>query len=229
MVRIASIALAALAVLVTLSFALVSRAAAMAPPSIASQVALPTIPDPVAVSVPAEGTAFLALDFVTPTCANRPACAASLPAVQAGIDAARSAGVPVIYSVVGSGGLDPSLAPLPGETVLQTFGADKFYNTNLDDMLKADGVNTLVITGTAANGAVLYTAFEAVQRGYTVVVAEDGISSNTDFATFLTEWQLLNQPGGANAQNTPLQPKAVTLSRTDLIAYTGQMSTVNSK
>jgi hypothetical protein len=51
-----------------------------------------------------------------------------------------------------------------------------------------------------------------------VVVPEDGISSRQPIATWVARWQLLNQPGFANAQNAPLQAKAVTLSRTDLIS-----------
>jgi nicotinamidase-related amidase len=65
---------------------------------------------------------------------------------------------------------------------------------------------------------VMYTATAAAQRGYTVVVAEDGISAATDIATTVALWQLLHGPG-ANPQNMPLQAKAVTLSRTDLITY----------
>ena len=86
-------------------------------------------------------------------------------------------------------------------------------------ILKNLGVETTIMVGTSANGAVMYTAFEAVQRGYTVVVAEDGISSNNDFATFLTRWQLLNQPGGNNPENKPLEKGRVTLSKTDLITF----------
>ncbi|HTE83738.1 MAG TPA: isochorismatase family protein, partial [Dehalococcoidia bacterium] len=113
----------------------------------------------------------------------------------------------------------PDVQPAANDTVVISVNADKFFNTNLDDVLKQGGITNVVMVGTFSNGAVLYTAFEAAARGYTVVVAEDGLSAPTDFATFVTEWQLLNGPGTANLQNTPLQPKAVTLSRTDLITY----------
>src|SRR6266568_7670300 len=105
----------------------------------------------------------------------------------------------------------PEIETDPADLMLQTFGADKFFNTNLDDMLKGAGATTLVLVGTASNGAVLYTGYEATARGYTVVVAQDGISADTDFATLFTEWQLLNYPGTLNADNTPLKPKAATL------------------
>jgi nicotinamidase-related amidase len=99
--------------------------------------------------------------------------------------------------------------------------ADKFINTTLDDILKAKGIKTAVIVGSASNGAVLYTSFGANIRGYTVVVAEDGMSTDDAFAHFLTRYQLLNQPGFATATNTPPQEGrvAVTLSRTDLISF----------
>jgi len=109
------------------------------------------------------------------------------------------------------------VAPRPTEPKV-TGRADKFYGTPLDDILKSKGIKTLVIVGTAANGAVLYTAFGANVRGYTVVVATDGISADP-FPMFLTQYQLLNQPGFANPENTPLAENKVTLSRSDLITF----------
>jgi hypothetical protein len=186
---------------------------------VAQAMQVPTVPDPVAVSVDRSSTAFLALDFLDSNCGSRPPCVASLPAVASGLAAARAAGVPVMYSVVGTGNILPDVAPIAPDPVIKSFGADKFYNTDLDSRLKAAGISTLVITGTSSNGAVLYTGYEAVARGYTVVVAEDGISAGSDFANLFTEWELLNLPGPANPQNMALQSKAVTLSRTDLTTY----------
>jgi hypothetical protein len=70
---------------------------------------------------------------------------------------------------------------------------------------------------------VLYTSFGAVERGYTVVLAQDGISSGPDFDTYLAEYQVLNQPGFANSSNEALRANAATLSRGDLIGF-GQSS-----
>jgi len=64
----------------------------------------------------------------------------------------------------------------------------------------------------------MYTAGAAIQHGYTVVVAQDGIAAGTELATSVALWQMLHGPG-ANAQNIPLQSKSVTLSRTNLITY----------
>jgi nicotinamidase-related amidase len=182
-------------------------------------VDVPPIPDPVQVSLDRTTTAFLALDFLQSNCQPRPPCVASLPAVAFGLAQARAANVLTVYSDTGATQviLD-QVAPNPTDPKVSS-SADKFFNTNLDGILKQAGITTIVVTGTSSNGAVLYTASSGVKLGYTVVLAEDGISAITDFANLYTEWQLLNFPGGSNAQNTPLQPKAVTLSRTDLITY----------
>ncbi len=210
-----------LALLMVVGMAASLQAAHAVPGAAASrqaQVQLPSLPEPAPVTLEPTSTAFLALDFVD-FCTTIPSCVAALPAVQSGLTAARSADLPIIYTTVGGGQVLDAIAPQARDQVVASFGADKFLNTNLDDLLKNASVQTVVLTGVQANGAVLYTAFEAAARGYTVVVATDGIASRTDFGTFLTEWQLLNGPGTANADNTPLRPKAVTLSRTDLITY----------
>jgi len=74
-------------------------------------------------------------------------------------------------------------------------------------------------SSTAANGAVLYTTFGLGLRGITVVVAQDGISGDPEFTETLTRWQLLNEPGFANVNNTPLDKGHVTLSTTDKITF----------
>src|SRR2546426_1087426 len=70
------------------------------------------------------------------------------------------------------------VAPQPGETVVVPSIADKFYNTIFDDVLKQKGASTILMVGTRSTGAVLYTAFGANARGYTVAVAVDGISGS---------------------------------------------------
>jgi nicotinamidase-related amidase len=183
---------------------------------VTAQVELPMIPDPVAVELAPQTTAFLVLDISASNCPQRPACVASLPGVVDLLARSRLAGAPVVYSF--SSPVLPEVAQLPDEPSV-TSSSDKFFQTDLDGILKNAGVDTVIIVGTAANGAVLYTTFGATARGYTVVVAEDGISSTADFATFLTRWQVLNQPGFNNPENRPLEKGRVTLSRTDLITF----------
>ena len=133
---------------------------------------------------------------------------------------ARDAKVPVIYSQTATAGSTyiADIAPQPGDAAV-TGRADKFYGTNLEQILKDKAVETAVVVGSAANGAVLYTTFGLGLRGITVVVAQDGISGDPEFTETLTRWQLLNEPGFANANNTPLDKGHVTLSTTDKITF----------
>jgi nicotinamidase-related amidase len=142
-----------------------------------------------------------------------------VPAIQRLLSKARAADVFVGYSNTANATILPDIAPRDSDPVV-TSRADKFFNTDLDQILKDHGIQTVVMVGAAANGAVMYTSFGAVERGYTVVVATDGISSGPDFDTFLAEYQMLNMPGFANADNNPLQPTAATLTRGDLITFT---------
>src|SRR5438067_2168373 len=181
---------------------------------------IPKIPDPVAVEVPVKGAALLVLDITSVICPPRPTCVASIPKIAALVKKARDAKVPVIYSQTATAGSTyiADIAPQPGDATV-TGRADKFYGTNLEQILKDKAVETAVVVGSAANGAVLYTAFGLGLRGITVVVAQDGISGDPEFTETLTRWQLLNEPGFANANNMPLDKGHVTLSTTDKITF----------
>ena len=179
----------------------------------------PTIPEPVAVNLDPATTAFLVLDINSAFCSPRPACVATVTSIVGLLAQARAAGVAVVYSNSTAPGATmlPDVAPQAGDPIV-TARADKFLGTDLQAILDSQGIRTVVIVGTASNGAVLYTTFGATVRGYTTVIAEDGISA-TDFATFVTRWQVLNQPGIDNPENRPLEPGRVTLSRSDLITF----------
>ncbi len=183
---------------------------------------IPPVPAPAAVTLDAKSSALLVLDISSTICQPNPSCSATLPAIGALLEKARIAGVPVLYSTThsakGPTPLIASVAPKTGEPVV-TARADKFIDTNLEELLRQRKASTLVIVGTAANGAVLYTAFHANARGFTVVVAEDGISSPVPVNTTLARYQLLNQPGFTNAANKPLTANMVTLSRGDLVTF----------
>jgi nicotinamidase-related amidase len=178
------------------------------------------LPRPVSVTVNPATTAYLLLDLTSVVCAPNPTCVASLPAAAALLAKARAAGATVIYSETTTSGSQilPQVAPQAGESVVLAH-ADKFFNTDLDQILSSRGIKTLVVVGTAANGAVLYTTFEAGLRGYTVVVAKDGVSADSPFIMHYSLFQLLNEPGFSNPQNTPLLAGAVTLSKASLVTF----------
>ena len=186
----------------------------------ASTSPIPNIPAPVAVEVPAKGAALLVLDITNTVCDPRPSCVASLPKIANLVKKARDAKVPVIYSTTTAAGtvVRTEVAPVAGDPTVAA-RADKFFGTQLEQILKDRAVENAVVVGSASNGAVLYTTFGLNLRGITVVVAQDGISAEPEFPTTITRWQLLNEPGFANADNKPLAKGFVTLSTTDLITF----------
>ncbi|RXZ33892.1 isochorismatase family protein [Oxalobacteraceae bacterium CAVE-383] len=213
------------------AFAPAGLAAAMAlslsacagdPAAMQSANTLPAIPAPVPVTLDAGSTALLILDINDVVCRPNPACTATLPAISALLNKARAAKVPVLYSsTANADGAIPTLAevaPRSGEPVVVA-RANKFVGTDLEEQLKKRKIATVVVVGSAANGAVMYTSFHANTRGFTSVIAEDGLSSPKAINTVLARYQLLNQPGFYNSDNTPLADKKATLSRSDLITF----------
>ena len=143
-------------------------------------------------------TALLMLDFIQQTCnpQRRPRCTASIPKVRPLLAAARAAGMPVIFSLGGRGKLADiakELAPTGDEPVVSS-GVDKFAGTDLEKILKEKGVTTVIVVGTAAQGAVLYTASGAAMRGMKVIVPVDGVSADTPYPEQYVAWHLVNAP-----------------------------------
>ena len=159
-------------------------------------------------------TAYLVLDILKQNCNNerRPRCVASVPKIQAFLNQARSKGVAVIYSYTPSStpaDILKEVAPLPGEPLVQA-SSDKFFQTDFEKILKDKGFNTLILVGTAAHGAVLYTGSQAAFRGFKVIVPVDGMSSDNTYFEQYTAYQLANVPGAA---------QLVTLTKFDMIGF----------
>ena len=164
-----------------------------------SAVPLPSAPQLKSVAIDPQTTAFLILDIQLPMCgvAQRPRCAASVPKIADFLLAARLRTMPVVYSLTPTGtpeNIVPAVSPLPGEPSVRS-SVDKFYNTDLEKILKEKGVKTVVIVGTAAHGAVLHTATGAAMRGLNVIIPVDGMSAIESYAEQYTAWHMLNAPG----------------------------------
>ncbi|GAA3553870.1 cysteine hydrolase [Microlunatus spumicola] len=69
------------------------------------------------------------------------------------------------------------LAPVPGEVVLDKPGKGAFYGTDLDELLRAAGVESLVVTGVTTEVCVHTTVREANDRGYEALVLSDCVGS----------------------------------------------------
>ena len=134
------------------------------------------------------------------------------------IDEARTHNMMVAYTLPGqersaAGLVDQSLAPRPGEFLIQgSGGADKFIRSNLDQGLKDKGIKTVIVTGTSAQGAVAGTTNGAAQRGYKAVVPVDGMSLESAFNELYAAWHIA-KGGPANLVNN------ATLTRSDLIKF----------
>jgi ureidoacrylate peracid hydrolase len=64
--------------------------------------------------------------------------------------------------------------PQPGEPIVTKHRFSAFHNTDLDTILRAHGIRTLVMTGVASNVCVETTAREGFVRDYYIVFLEDG-------------------------------------------------------
>jgi len=193
--------------------------AAAAKPALTLQ--MPAFPDPVPVVLKPATTAMFVLDVLDPICTSQPKCMGGmLPAITALLGRARKAGLPIVYATRAPNMSKwlPEVAPAAGDTTIASVAQDRFYNTDLDKTLKAKGVTTLLLTGWKVSGSVLYTSVGASLRDYTNVVPIDASVAATDYETAIGLYQILNQ-NAANPTNTPLKPKATTLSRTDMITF----------
>jgi nicotinamidase-related amidase len=100
------------------------------------------------------------------------------------------------------------LAPKDSEPLVSA-GVDKFFNTDLERILKESGIRTVIAIGTGAHGAVLYTASAAALRGLKVIVPVDGMSG-TPYSEQYTAWHLTN---------APVVSPSVTLTKFDMIKF----------
>ncbi len=118
------------------------------------------------------------------------------------IKEARKANVPVIYVVVrfrdgypevnvhnklfralkesgrlkeGTAGaeIDPKVAPLPGEVVVTKRRVGAFSTTDLETVLRAKNINSIVLAGISTSGVVLSTVRWAADMDYSIVVLSD--------------------------------------------------------
>ncbi|HVB67767.1 MAG TPA: isochorismatase family protein [Acetobacteraceae bacterium] len=151
------------------------------------------------VTVDPHTTALLVLDLVKQVCnpTYRPRCLATLPKVAALLKKARTHKVLVVYSLVMANRsiaeVLPPVAALGTEPVVKS-GPDKFLNTDLAQVLKAHGISTIIPVGSAADGAVMYTASHAALLGYRVLLPVDGMSSHLAYTEQYVTWNMSHAP-----------------------------------
>ncbi len=87
---------------------------------------------------------------------------------------------PLLYTIEGSPGQEiiAELAPEPGDLVVRKYRSSAFWGTNLDMLLRSNGIETVVVTGCTTEGCVESTARDALFNDYYVVLPEDCIASD---------------------------------------------------
>jgi nicotinamidase-related amidase len=93
---------------------------------------------------------------------------------------ARADGSPLRYTVPGTPGhaFVPELSPRPDEVVVRKYRSSGFWGTNLELVLRSNGIKTVVVGGCTTEGCVESTARDALFADHYVVIAEDCVGSD---------------------------------------------------
>jgi maleamate amidohydrolase len=130
-------------------------------------------------------------------------------AIQRLLGEARAAGLPVVYTTVSydegdrlaaaafidkipalltleAGSrwveIDPRIAPLPDEPVLNKLFASAFFGTPLSSLLTAAGCDGVIVTGASTSGCVRATVVDALQYGFRPVVPREAVGDRNPTA-----------------------------------------------
>jgi nicotinamidase-related amidase len=169
-------------------------------------------------------TAVLAMDFQADIVARvADQAPPALERAAAVLAAARKARLPVIYVVVGfrpgypelsprnpnyeritqsksfvsdppGSDIAPAVAPAPGDPIVVKHRVSAFSDTDLATILRAKGIDTLVLFGIATSGVVLSTVRHGADADYRLVVIKDCcIDGDEEVHRVLTEKVLARQ------------------------------------
>lgn len=180
-----------------------------------SGVKAPASPPPLkAVTVDPKKTALLVMDFNKNNCVptNRARCANALPKVKKILADARAKGMYVVHTIttrMKQDDISADVLPKPGEPILVA-PVDKFTDNDLAKTLKEKGIDTVITTGTSANGAVLFTVAGAVLRGFKAITPVDAMPADSAYQEQFVVWELAN---------APTVSAGVTLTKIDMIKF----------
>ena len=99
---------------------------------------------------------------------------------------ARHEGIPIIYVEVRRGErtpetkIHPAVNPQPGEVIVTKRRIGPFSTTNLDEVLKKQRIETLVLMGISTSGCVLSTVRWAADIDYGLIVLSDCCADRDD-------------------------------------------------
>jgi maleamate amidohydrolase len=133
----------------------------------------------------------------------------AVAAIEQLLDVAREKSLPVVYTTVSYGEgekavakafiekvpallaltegspftkVDPRIAPLPGEPVLNKLFASAFFGTSLQSLLAAHHCDSVLVTGSSTSGCVRATAVDVLQNGYRLVIPREAVGDRNPTA-----------------------------------------------
>lgn len=156
-----------------------------------------------------KNTALLVIDMQPAILANLPSAEVVVSKIEEAISFARSKNIPVMYVIVGfrngapevslnnkSFGagkerfsqanmddflkIEPKLAPMPGEVIATKRRVSVFAGSDIEIVMRAQGVHHMVLTGVATSGAILSTVREAADKDYKITVLSDGCADGDE-------------------------------------------------
>lgn len=113
----------------------------------------------------------------------------ALDSIDTILQSCRAASLPIVFTRVIPKDRKPSeptlqivdrLTPLDGELVIDKLASSAFFETNLEQYLRDEEVDTLILAGTSTSGCVRATAVDARSRGFGVLIPEECVFDRID-------------------------------------------------
>lgn len=150
-----------------------------------------------------------------------PGTAVTLAHTQEMLEAARAAGVPVIYLVMILDSLDDrmlaqrvrssltercergnpwteisaAVPSAPQDHIVEKTVASGFYKTRLDELLEELGVDEVVMAGTSTSGCVRATVVDAAYRNYRISIVEECVDDFRTLSGEVSLWDMQDRFG----------------------------------